>query len=860
MAQRLVPHVIAIVLMAAFSYMFYSPAAFGGKQIRQPDVERAQAEQVEIQKYLKETGKSPLWTNALFSGMPSYQLLMDEGGNLTRPIFYASLQGQAMTAPHAATALAMFGAYLLFLILGADWRLSVMGAVLYGLSNYYVDLAVAGHATKMLALAYMPGIFAGAILAFRGRYVVGAGLVGLMMALQIYANHIQITYYSMLMLAIMGIAYLVQTLTQKTTDEVIDGADTHAKTGIKNWIFGSLAVAFGLAIGLLSNTARLWTTYEFSSETTRGKSELSTKADQNGGLDEKYANDWTYSIPETFTLLAPNFMGGGASGTFENTQLYKLALSNVQQQGASPEQAKQYANQQAGAALYHGEQPFVGVPIYFGAAVIFLFFLGLFNVRGATKHWLWATLLFSLMISWGNHFFVGDLLFKYFPFYNKFRAVTQALGIGQLAIIGMAVLALQAFFSASTDRKTKQTQLLIATGITVGLCFFVVLLSSGMDLGGAKDEQLGNILSMVKQDRASIMRADAMRSLFVILLAAATLFAYLRGMLKPAIAALVVGLITIGDSYLVDTRYIHDTDFVTKSNQEEFIKKTPADEQILADKDPHFRVLDLRNGNPFASAETSRYHKSMGGYFAAKMGTYQELVDSCLNKIGTHMHVVGMLNGKYLITSDTSISANPGALGNAWFVANIQTVANADAAMTALHTFNPATTAVVTKDIADSALKGFTPQIDSTNSIKLAAYNPDNMTYTYSAKTEQLAVFSEVYYPAEKGWNLYINGQPAASNIFKVNYLLRAARLPAGQNQKLEMRFEPRAFYAGTNISRIASGSIWAILVAAIYLTVRGGGFPNPYSLPTEPMPQPVAAKAANTPTRATPTQHRRKK
>jgi hypothetical protein len=828
--KKIVPHLVAIALLAAISFTFFAPYVFGGKVLQQGDNQKAEASQVEMEKFKKETGKAPLWTNAYFSGMPTVQIHQEVSGNLVKPLFSASLLGRSITAPHTEMFLAMLCMYFLLLALRIDWRIGIIGAIGFGLSSFNIDIIEAGHSTKMVALAFAPAILAGAILIFRGRHLLGGALLALFVALQVYANHYQMTYYTSMIVGILVIAKLVQAAQSKV------------------WLsfgksVGVLAVAY--LLGVASNTSTLWPTQEYQSETIRGQSELkkrvSQKSGENGGLTKDYAFSWSLGLGESLTLMVPNACGGGVaqSATYSDLSTYKAIYQNVMQQGGSADAAAQQAGQGTWQALYTGSQPYVGVAIYYGAVIVFLFFMGLVLIKGSLKWWLAGSLVLMMSIAWGKNFFVADLMFDYFPLFNKFRAVTQALGLGQLLVVVMGMLGLQAWFGKEVDTKKKMLSLYIGTGAALLFCLI------GMSPADTISKNFESIAGIIQEDRAQIARADAFRSIFLILATAGLLWTSLQGFIsKPWIAIAGIGLLALGDVWMVDKRILPDSKYKTAQEDKTSSRKdnpTVADKQIAADKELDFRVLDLASGDPFQNADCSYFHKSVGGYHAAKLMRYQELIEAYLGRYDPRtqempqqlLRLYGMLNTKYIIKgqgAQTQAVQNPEQLGNAWFVREVKTVEDADAELATLGTLNPKETAVINKSYL-AGLAGFTPVWDSTATIKMTAYNPDKLEYTYTAKTDQVAVFSEIYYPATKGWAMYLNGKPMAP-FSKVNYVLRGARLPAGQNQKLEMRFEPKSYYTGETISMVASGALLLLLMGGLFLYFRKHGLPNVSHLP----------------------------
>lgn len=823
--KKLLPHGIAIAVIVILALMFFSPYVFDGRVLSQHDINQAAASQAELNKYKAETGHYPLWASSFFSGMPAYQIYIGTPNNLTQYVFKLLICFQPLTSPFGELILAMLCMYLLLNVMRIDWRLSLLGAIAFGISTFNMDIIAAGHSTKMVALGYAPGVIAGAILAFRGRYMIGTALFALFTALQIYSNHYQITYYTFLILAIIGISELV--------NAIRTGAFT-------DFAKGSVSLIVGLALGVLSNMTTLWTTFDYQTESTRGKTELSAAKKQeiqtkgggaassnaDGGLSKSYAFGWSYGIGESLTLLVQNAYGGGSAQNYEGTDAESLG--------------------QMTGLLYMGKQPFVGVGIYYGAILIFLFVLGMFLVENRWKWGIFAATFLMLGIAWGGNSFIGHFMYDTFPFFNKFRAHTQALGLGQLLVSLMAMLALQRFFDPSVSTAQKQQALLISAGITGVLCIAAMMGSTdgGNDAKFISQygQQVSQVLPKIKEVRGALAQADAMRSLMLVLGAAGVLFLYLRGIIsKPWVAIAIIGVLAFGDAWTASRRVIYDEKFQSPTASKDELQPSNVDQLILKDKDLSFRVVDLRKGFPFENANTSMFHKSVGGYHAAKMLIYQEMIEKYLGNFEQNtpllqqkiMPLYGMLNAKYFILGDdiSGLQPNPMALGNAWFVKNIQWAANADAELDAVGTINPRYDVVIQKKFADAIGAGFTPQYDSTATIKLTSYSPDKLEYEYTANGDQLAVFSEIYYPMEKGWNLTIDGQPA--KFAKANYILRAAKVPSGTH-KVVMEFKPKAYYTGETISLLASGALLLLLVGGLFLYFRKNGLDDVDTLPEE--------------------------
>ena len=486
--KKLLPHGIAVIVCVALSFMFFSPFVFDGKVLQQGDNQKASASQVEMLKFKEQTGVYPLWTGAYFSGMPTFQIHQEIKGNLVQPIFRASLLAQPMTAPHAEVLLAMLCMYILLIVLKLDWRIALMGSIGFGLSSFNMDIIEAGHSTKMVALAYAPLILAGAVLTLRKEYWLGGGIFALGTALQIFSNHYQITYYTFIIILIYGIVELISAIKNKTFPDFGKSVAT---------------LTLALALGVLSNLAAIWTTQEYQTESQRGVPNLSSsERPKDGGVDKKYATDWSYGIAESFTLLAQNAVGGGASQSHADTKTFESLrgqiIPKLTEQGMSVEKANKEADKQISSLFYTGDQPFVGVSIYWGATFIFLFILGLVLIEDRKKWWLGVASLVMLMIAWGRNFFFFDIMYEFFPLFNKFRSVTQALGLGQLLVIVLAGMSLQAVFNPQIPREKKVKGLYIAGGITVLLALMSTL-SGG---AGKQDAQMQReLVSLIEEDQ-----------------------------------------------------------------------------------------------------------------------------------------------------------------------------------------------------------------------------------------------------------------------------------------------------------------------------------------------------------------------
>lgn len=847
--KKIFPHLIALFVFFIVTIIYFKPYVFDGEVLGQQDLELANGMQGEIRKYKAETGDIPLWTNAMFSGMPAYQILYHTANPL-KHLFKGFLLGHAMSPPWPPIFLMMAGFYLLMIVLKVDWRIALFGGLSFGLATNHIILVEAGHMTKLVASAYMAPILAGVILALRKRYILGGALIALFVAMQVTANHVQITYYWVIILALFGLIVLIQKLINK---------ENLAE-------FGKAAAVIIVAgiLGIASNAGRLWTTYEYSKESIRGQSELtkttegSDTAGSNAGdgLSYDYAFAWSYGVQESFNMLIPAYRGGSsAKGLTEadDSEVTKFIRKNNNLLAQMDPQMQQVVLGRL-PTQYWGDQPFTSGGVYFGAIIFLLFFIGLFLVTPTLRWWAIIGTVLTIMLAWGSNFAAFNYaVFDFVPMYNKFRAQTMILGITNLLVALVAFRGLQVFFEKNTTAEQRKKALIGGGGVLLGFMAVAALLAFGSDFLSAQNEAIlaqidqriaAPLAEAVAADRAALLWGDFMRTLAFAGAAFAALWLANMKKISATWVVVIIGLLTVFDLWSVDKRYLDYERFQSKKAQVERAQPTAADKQIMADPDPHYRVFDLRDQvqGPFQNSLTSIHHKSIGGYHAAKLLRYQELVERYLGRglSQDNLHIFNMLNMKYFITPDGKVQRNPEAYGNAWFVKNIRVVADPSAEMDALATLKPKETAVIAEKYA-AGLQDFNLQYDSTAVIKLTGYTPDRMTYTYSAKSPQLALFSEVYYPEDKGWHLYVDGE-RLEGLTKANYILRAAKLPAGDHE-LVMAFEPSAYKTGEFIS-VASGIIVLLLTLyGLFLLFKNNRLQDPARLPEkekEAVKQPV--------------------
>lgn len=786
--KKLIPFIVAIVLFVILSLAYMSPV-LEGKKLSQGDIVRHTGMAKEIVDFREDTGEEALWTNSMFSGMPAYQISVKYKGNLVK--YFDDIMRLGLPRPADMVFLYMIGFFILLIVLRVNPWLSIAGAIAFGFSSYFFIILEAGHNSKAHAIGYMAPVIAGFILAYRGKYLAGGILTMLFLALEIRAGHPQMTYYLMMLLLIFGVVELIEAIRNKQ---------------IPHFVKASSVMLLAVTIAVLTHTTSLWATWEYGKTTIRGKSELSTKKEnRTSGLDKDYATAWSYGVAETGTLIIPNFHGGSSMGKLgTGSETYKVLIEN----NIPRKQAESFIS---GAPTYWGSQPFTSGPVYIGAIVMFLFIFGLFVIKGPMKWWLLTGTIISILLSWGKNFMpLTEFFLDYFPGYNKFRAVSMTLVIAELTMPILAFLALNEIFKKDINKQKLLKSLQYSFYIVGGfLLFFVLMPGAFFNFSSLSDAQLPEwLIQTMIDDRKSLLRMDALRSFFFVLVAALIMWFFLKEKLKISYAFALIILLVLVDMWPVDRRYLDNDNFVSESKMDRPYTKSVADEFILKDVDPNFRVLNL-TVDPFKDAATSYYHKSIGGYHGAKLRRYQELYDSQIQQ-KFNMSVLNMLNTKYIIQPDKNkkpaAQLNMAALGNAWFVEDYLLVDNADEELEALNDFDPVQLAVIDKQFA-KYLEGYTPSFDSSALIKLTQYKPNNLQYQVNTAKDQLVVFSEIYY--DNGWDAYVDG--VLTPHFRANYVLRSMILPAGKHL-LEFKFEPKVYSVGEKVS-LASSLLLIIMV-----------------------------------------------
>ncbi|MFD2568193.1 YfhO family protein [Pseudotenacibaculum haliotis] len=778
--KKYLPHLASLVIFVIAALLYFHPV-LKGQKMSQSDITQHTGMAKEVNDFREATGAEPYWAESAFSGMPTYQI-----GTYFPNDFITQVDRLVRFLPRPADYLFLYflGFYILLLALKVDWKLSILGSLAFGFSTYLIIIFGAGHNAKAHAIAYMPFVLAGVLWIFQKRYLLGFVVTGLATALEIKASHPQMTYYLLFAILILGIVELISAIKEKQIPRFATQS-------------AMIIVAMLLAVGM--NASRLMATKEYADFSTRGKTELTinpdgTKKEITNGLSRDYITQYSYGIPETFNLLVPRYMGGGTVeklGKGSNTYEYVESV-------AGPKQADGFVEQ---VLTYWGEQPIVEAPAYIGAVIFFFFFLGAFLVRGKLKYWLVAATAFSIAMSWGKHFFLTDIFIDYVPLYNKFRAVSSFQVIAELCVPLLGILAIKEFFYSDTSELEKKEALKKALYTTGGLVLVGLLYALGFStFEGIRDSnyaQYDGLIDAVIADRKSLLYTDSFRSLLLIGLSFGLLWLYLKKKIDTTKAIIAFVILVAFDLIQVNLRYVNADDFLSARRVEKPFVMSQADKEILKDKS-HYRVANLTT-DPFQDGRTSYFHKSIGGYHAAKMGRYQDLIEFQMAK--NNREVFNMLNVKYFIFpgegGKEQVQINPEANGNAWFVEKMKIANSADAEILALDSLKTKVEAIYNKksqgDLAIAIQK------DSTATIKMTEYSLNHLAYESNSSKDQFAVFSEIYY--KDGWNAYVDGK--ATPHYRVNYVLRGMKVPAGEHT-IEFKFEPKVIQTGSTVSLVS--------------------------------------------------------
>ena len=816
--KKYLPDVLVVIIFAVISFAYFFPADLDGRILYRHDSSAGRGAGQETAEYHERTGKVSRWSNATFSGMPTYQ---------TAPSYQSvSVLNQAVKAYHLwlpenvwYVFAYLLGFYILLRAFDFRQSLAALGSIVWAFSSYFFIIIAAGHIWKVMALAYLPPMIAGIVLAYRGKYLWGFIVTAIFAAFEVDANHVQMTYYYLFIILFMIIAYLVDAIRKKR---------------MAQFVKATAVCAAGALIGILMNISNLYHTWQYAQESMRGKSELVKKDAANqtsSGLDRDYITQWSYGVDETWTLLVPNAKGGASVPLAANTEAMKKADPNFMQ-----------IYQQLGQ--YWGDQPGTSGPVYVGAFVLMLFILGLFIVKGPIKWALLAATILSILLSWGHNFMpFTNFFLDYIPMYSKFRTVASILVIAEFTIPLLAMMALKKIVD-EPDLLTKKAKFVyISFGLTGGIALLFALMPtlffsdfiSSQEMEAFKSipaEYLSPLESNLRSIRESIFTADCWRSFWIIVIGTLLLFLYKFKKLKAEYMVGAIAILCLIDMWQVNKRYLNDEMFVEKSVREQAQPMTQTDRQILQDKSLDYRVLNLAS-NTFNENETSYYHKSIGGYHAAKLRRYQELIDAYISpemqkmmpaiaKAGGDMTkvngdslfpVLNMLNAKYFIVplqaNQTVAIENPYVYGNAWFVDKVTYVKNANEELDALGKLNLRHEAVA--DARFQSQLGDSKNQDSTSIVKLTAYEPNQLTYDVRSATGGIVVFSEIFYPE---WTATVDGKPV--EIGRVDYVLRALNVDKGHH-KVVLTFDPKSVKQTETVAYLSYGVLLLVVLFAVY-------------------------------------------
>ena len=822
--KRFLPDIVAVVLFAVLSFAYFFPADTEGRILYRHDSSAGVGAGQEAGEYYQRTGERTRWTNALFSGMPTYQSAPSYNST---DLLSSVINAYHLWLPENVWYVFVYllGFYILLRAFDFRWYLAALGSVMWAFSTYFLIIIAAGHIWKVWALAYLPPLIAGIVLAYRGKYLWGLIVTAIFTAFEVNANHVQMTYYYLFIIFFMILAYLAEAIREKRLSHFLKAT----------------AVCFvGALVGVMVNISNLYHTWEYSKESMRSKSELvneNTANQTSSGLDRDYITQWSYGIGETWTLLVPNAKGGASQPLAAN----KTAMAHAD---------NNYVGIYQQIGQYWGEQPGTQGPVYVGAFVLFLFVLGLFIVKGPMKWALLAATVLSIMLSWGKNFMgLTDLFLDYVPMYAKFRTVASILVIAEFTIPLLAMLALKKIVDEPEVLTKKVKYVYTAFSLTGGIAllfavmpdaFFGNYVSSAemQALSQFPPEQLHPLLANLSEMRRAMFTADAWRSFFIIAVGTLCILLFKAKKLRTGYMAGLLLLICLIDLWQVNKRYLNDAMFVPKYEREQAQPKTETDEIILADKTLDYRVLNLAS-NTFNENETSYYHKSIGGYHAAKLRRYQELIEAYISpemqgafkavaEAGGNMTqvagdsiypVLNMLNTKYFIlplqSGKTVPVENPYTYGNAWFVNSVKFVDNANQELDALGQLDLRHEAVADAKFRELLKTVPEAAADSASLVTITAYEPNRLTYDVKSARGGVVVFSEIYYP---GWTATVDGTPV--ELGRVDYVLRALTVGPGQH-KVELAFFPKSLDTTETMAYVSLGLLLIMIVMAIFMSYR---------------------------------------
>lgn len=831
---------VSMAIIALVSIAFFYPDSIDGNSLAQADMIQGAANGEEGRAYEEATGEKALWTNSLFSGMPTFQISPEYPSN-SLFTWINSVYGLGLPTPSNLMFMMMFGFLIMLTCLGLRWWYALIGALAWGLSSYFVIIIGAGHIWKFVALSYVPPTIAGFIMIYRGRHIAGAAILALFMMMELNANHPQITYYFTFLMVFLAIGFLVTALRTKT---------------LRKWLVGTGVAAVAGLLALGANLPSIYNTYEYSKETKRAASELtplrnadatSSNERPTGGLPKEEIGGWSNRPEESLSLLIPNIKGGATikpyKGSMKALSLRENDNFDRHMDDEQPVIEMNGYTQQIDLIgnfnEYFGGKDFTNGPFYVGALITALFILGCFIVSGPIKWVMFIATLFSAMLAMGNHFeTLTDFMIYNVPLYNKFRAAETALVIACLAMPTLAILALRKLLTMDKplSNRTVRRGLSVALIFPAFICIMAFLcpslfgpaitdnemaqinaLVAQLDQSGINiNDEITATVANIETIRYGIVSDDALRSLVILIFGAAVIFMYLRGTLRRGVTVAAIGVIITVDMYSLDKRYVDHDSFVPKTLTSQLIEPDDIDRAIIADKD-YYRVADLAD---FGDARRSYFHHMIGGYHAAKLNRYNDLIERQISK--QNPAVFDMLNARYIIypTDDgqgqptLAYERNPYALGPAWLVESVRYVDGADAEMAALDSLNPADEAVADSRFAESLGKGNITRSEG-DYIKLDEYTPNRLTYSVDTRNGGVAVFSEVWFPW--GWTATVDGTEAP--IARVNYVLRALRLDPGKHTVV-MTFDPESLHVTGGIAYGAVTLIYMLCLTALFLCV----------------------------------------
>jgi hypothetical protein len=822
--KKLLPHIIAIVIFLVVAVLYCKPA-LQGLAIQQHDFIQWKGMAQDGENYKVKHGDYPEWTNGMFSGMPSYNIAFESNAYL--PYIVARLMGLWLPEPFLYFFLACVAFYFLSQVLRINPWVGILTALGFAYSSYNPIIIVTGHHTKMMTIAIMPALIASIFLVFEHRkYWLGGALVALFTSSVVVFNHLQMVFYTLIVIAFMVVAYAIVWIKSGQVKRLITA--------------GSICLAAAI-LGALACAVNLFTTYDYSKESMRGgKASLvadttKTAAKASTGLDVDYAFRWSYGIPETYTLIIPNANGGGSQGLDESSHFYETLIGKVQ--GGQIEQGLAQQVAQFGST-YWGDQPFTSGPVYLGAIICLLFILGMINVKSFHKWWILAVCVLGIVMSWGSNFMgFNEFLFNHLPMYNKFRAPSQSLVIPQLLFPVVGMMGLQQFLFAEESKEEKWKALRLAGIIAGAILLMATAFYFSADYSSAREKDtiqqiaksnpalsgpIKEVIAAAGEDRKELLKGDLIRSLLLTAFGFLALLLFVKQKMKPVVPLVVLLVLNAFDLLAVGKRYLNDDNYAEKDVTEAAAYLQQSNPQLYKalssvqqDPDPHYRVFN-NTSDPFNDALTSAMVRSVGGYHPAKLSIYNDLIENQLSK--NNMNVYNMLDTKYFIIQDEKgqpvAQQNPGAFGAAWLVKSIHYVPNAQAEMKSLDSLNLIDTAVVDQIFKPQIT--IAPHWDSTASIKLVKYDNDDIEYAINAPSPQFAVLSEIYY--SRGWNAYADGKPVP--IVKTDYALRGIPVPVG-TKKLELKFQPASYKSGRMVTNIASLVMLIMLGVGLFMEFK---------------------------------------